>query len=192
MNNSPQATGYYLKSSFPATSPTDFSVFNPGTMVQNASSPFEAYLVGETGSKPLVLSSQVPITSPTTSGVFIRRNGLLPILGPGSTDKKLRLTFVTAIATSGGLSAGRASVNFTVGGNGTTPDVTGATPTNGETTAILGAADLSGAAAPVVGVIVSDKVTGLVDIEFTFTATNSKRVTLELFGEQFILNELPV
>lgn len=191
MSHNAQATGYYIRSSFPTTSPTDFSVFSPGTIVQNTASPFEAYLVGPTGSKPLVLTSQVPITSPTTSGVFIRQNGVLPILGAGSTNKKLRLTFKTYIATSGGLATGRASVNFTVGGNGTTPDVTGASTTDGEMTAILGAADLSGAAEPVVGVIVSDAGTGLVDIEFTFTATNSKRMTLQLFGEQFILNVLP-
>lgn len=190
MNNSPQATGYYLKSSFPATSPTDFSVFNPGTMVQNASSPFEAYLVGETGSKPLVLSSQVPITSPTTSGVFIRRNGLLPILGAGSTDKKLRLTFVTYVTSSGGLTAGRASVNVTIGGNGTTPNVMSASITDGEPTMVLGAAGLTGVEESAVGAIVSE-VNGKVDIEITFGATNSKRVTLELYGEQFILDVLP-
>lgn len=192
MSHKPQATANYIKCGFSAAAPAaaDFARCNPETILQNEASPFEAYYIGPTGSKPLVLSpqAQVPNTNPTKSGVFIRRNGVLPIVGPGSTNTKLRITFLTYISTAAGLAVGQAAVHVFIGGNATTPDVTGGTFTvsSGSGIFVLGANDLAGAARAAIGTITSQTTTGLVDLEVTFTATNSKKIVLELFGEQHI------
>lgn len=192
MSHKPQATANYIKCGFSAAAPAaaDFARCNPETILQNEASPFEAYYIGPTGSKPLVLSpqAQVPNTNPTKSGVFIRRNGVDPIVGPGTSNTKLRITFLTYISTAAGLAVGQAAVHAYIGGNATTPDVvSGAfTVSSGSGIFVLGANDLAGAARAAIGTITSQTTTGLVDLEVTFTATNSKKIVLELFGEQHI------
>lgn len=179
----------------PATTPVAYTGLDNPCFVQPVDDPSRIILVANGTPTIITNAASAPITTATSDGIFLRTidGGTTPVATQGSTNKKVRIRFKTYNLTTAGFVAAQAAVKVYLGRVTGAPDVVSGSfvASKGTGIIVVGAADLSGAATPAIGTIITGTGganTGICDCEITYTNTDAKYVVLEYGSDQYILS----